>query len=310
MIRRLLISAVLSVNLVIAGDIGGYAGGYLRLGTTARSMALGGGLTAEIDPGWAAFHNPAALVFLDKRHLSMFHHFLPLDRDLISITAASALPPTGGIGLGVLRAGVDNIDGRDGSGHQTETLSTAEYAIIFSFANEIMEGVSVGVNVKLLYQSLPMNSKGQSRGTGFDIGLLIRRSSKMEFGLVLQDLSTAFNWNTAELFEDEGRTYQDKFPMWIRAGLVYHLKDFDVIGDYSIISDWEYSSAHRIRAGLEFFANPRVALRGGIDNFMPSAGAGLNYSLINRDDSYVDYAFVLGKRGEGISHVFTYVFTF
>ena len=76
MIRRLLISAVLSVNLVIAGDIGGYAGGFLRLGTTARSMALGGGLTAEIDPGWAAFHNPAALVFLDKRHLSMFHHFL------------------------------------------------------------------------------------------------------------------------------------------------------------------------------------------------------------------------------------------
>ena len=65
MIRRLLISVVLSVNLVIAGDIGGYAGGYLRLGTTARSMALGGGLTAEIDPGWAAFHNPAALVFLD-----------------------------------------------------------------------------------------------------------------------------------------------------------------------------------------------------------------------------------------------------
>jgi long-subunit fatty acid transport protein len=98
--------------------------------------------------------------------------------------------------------------------------------------------------------------------------------------------------------------------MWIRAGLVYHLKDIDVIGDYSVISDWEYSSAHRMRVGAEFMVNPQIALRAGVDNFMPSVGAGLNYSLIKRNDSYVDYAFVLGKRGEGISHVFTYVFTF
>ncbi|MFQ6608179.1 MAG: hypothetical protein ACE5EE_06530 [Fidelibacterota bacterium] len=310
MIRRLIATILFCLTFAFAGDIGGYAGGFLRLGTTARSMALGGGLTASLDPGWAAFHNPASLVFLEKRHVSMFHHFLPLDRDLISATAAVALPPSGGLGLGVLRAGVDNIDGRDASGHQTGTLSAAEYAIIFSFANEIMEGISIGVNVKLLYQFLPLDSKGQSRGTGFDIGLIVRRFPKMEFGLVLQDLSTAFNWNTAELFGDEGRTYQDKLPMWIRAGMVYHLRDIDVIGDYSVISDWKYSTAHRIRAGAEFMVNPRVALRAGIDNFMPAAGAGLNYSLIKRDDSIVDYAFVLGKRGEGISHVFTYVFTF
>lgn len=123
MIHRLITAGFLSLSLAMAGDIGGYAGGFLRLGTTARSTALGGGLTATVDPGWAAFHNPAALVFLENRHVSMFHHFLPLDRDLISATAASALPPTGGIGLGVLRAGVDNIDGRDGSGHQTDRKS-------------------------------------------------------------------------------------------------------------------------------------------------------------------------------------------
>jgi len=39
-------------------------------------------------------------------------------------------------------------------------------------------------------------------------------------------------------------------------------------------------------------------------------GLGLNYTLLQRDDAYVDYAFIPGRRGEGMTHVFTYVLTF
>ena len=51
---------ILSIfSLVFAQDWGGQSGSFLRMGITARSMAMGGGFTAELDRSFAAFHNPA-----------------------------------------------------------------------------------------------------------------------------------------------------------------------------------------------------------------------------------------------------------
>ena len=61
---------------------------------------------------------------------------------------------------------------------------------------------------------------------------------------------------------------------------------------------------------VEYRPIERVAVRVGINNFSPTVGLGLNYTLLQRDDAYVDYAFILGRRGEGLTHVFTYVLTF
>ena len=50
-----------------AADYAGYSGAFLRMGTSARSMAMGGGFTAELDRGFTAYHNPASVAFLKKR---------------------------------------------------------------------------------------------------------------------------------------------------------------------------------------------------------------------------------------------------
>ena len=42
-------------------DYASYSGAFLRMGTSARSLSMGSGFTAEIDQGFAAYHNPAAL---------------------------------------------------------------------------------------------------------------------------------------------------------------------------------------------------------------------------------------------------------
>lgn len=310
MIRRSLVAVVFAGSIVMAGDVGGQAGGFLRLGSTARSIALGGGLTGVVDDGFAAYHNPAGLALLEKRHVSVFHHFLPLDRYLVSASISSALPPSGGLGIGLIAAGVDGIDGRDGSGHRTGTFSTEDYALYFSFSNRIVESVSVGVNVKVLYQVIPLDGKQTSRGVGVDVGIMVRRFEKFDLGLVVQDLSTAYVWNTSKLYEDKGRTYSDPFPLQVRVGVGYHPGRIDIMGDYTFFSFGESLVAHRIRAGGEFRPLPQVAVRAGMNNFFPTLGAGLNYSLLKRDDAKVDYAFLLGRRGEGISHVLSYIFTF
>ncbi|MFQ6615401.1 MAG: PorV/PorQ family protein [Fidelibacterota bacterium] len=310
MIRRLGVTVACLVSFAAAGDIGGQAGGFLRLGSTARSIAMGGGLTGVVDNGFAAYHNPAALALLEKRQVSVFHHFLPLDRYLVSASFSSSLPPTGGLGVGVVTAGVDGIDGRDGSGHSTGTFSTEDYALYFSFSNRILEGVSVGVNVKVLYQVIPLDGKQTSRGVGVDVGFMVRRLEKFDLGLVIQDLNTAYVWSTSDLYQDKGRTYEDPFPTQVRLGLGYHPGTVEIIGDYTYFSFGKSLKAHRIRAGGEYRPTPRVAVRAGMNNFFPTVGVGLNYSLLKRNDAQVDYAFLLGRRGEGISHVLSYVFTF
>lgn len=310
MIRKTLILITALFPLVAVANIGGHAGSFLRLGATARSVALGGGLTGAMDNGFVAYHNPAAVAFLEKRHVSVFNHFLPLDRYLVSASFAASLPPTGGLGVGVVNAGVDDIEGRDLAGHKTGTVSTAEYALFFSFSNQFIEGMSVGVNVKIFQHTIDIDENPTGKGMGVDVGIMIHRFEKFDFGLVVQDLNSAYAWKTEKIFDDKGRTYRDRFPLQVRAGFAYHPGIFHVIGDYTYFSTEDATTAHRVRLGGEYEPSPQVAIRAGINNFSPAVGIGLNYSLLKRNDAHVDYAFVLGGSGEGISHVFTYVFTF
>lgn len=316
-VKTFFLTLTVMISFLSAEDIGGYAGSFLRMGTTARSMAVGGGLTGTIDNGFAAYHNPATLAFLEKRRISVFHHFLPLDRYLVSASFATSLPPSGGLGIGLVNAGVDDIDGRDQAGFHTETLSTSEYAVYFCFANKLFEGVSFGVNVKLLQQIIPLDGKQTSKGIGVDIGVMIRRFENLDLGVVIQDMNAAYTWNTGEVFEEKGSSYQDPFPIQLRAGFAYHSGLFNVIGDYTYFSVGKNGkgrsstvTANRIRMGGEYEAMPHMVVRAGINNFSPAVGVGLNYSLLKRNDAYIDYAFVLGRYGEGTSHIFTYVFTF
>ena len=68
-IMRKIGSFLFIISIVFAQDWAGQSGGFLRMGITARSMAMGGGFTAELDRSFAAFHNPAWTAFLVKRHL-------------------------------------------------------------------------------------------------------------------------------------------------------------------------------------------------------------------------------------------------
>jgi hypothetical protein len=162
----------------------------------------------------------------------------------------------------------------------------------------------------MFYQTLPMEGTVSGKGTGVDAGILYRRSKNFEMGLVIQDWDAAYAWNTGDVFEEKGSTYEDRFPLQVRAGFVYRPGSIDVIGDYTYFRVGEHVSAHRLRAGGEYRPIERVAVRAGMNNFSPTVGLGLNYTLLQRDDAYVDYAFILGRRGEGLTHVFTYVLTF
>ena len=164
---------IIITSLSFAADYAGYSGAFLRMGTSARSLAMGSGFTAEIDQGFSAYHNPASVAFLNKRQLAFSHHALNLDRRLMMASISTGLPPTAGLGVAWVSSGVDNIQGSSTSGYKTKILSTSEDAIFISFAQRITPWLALGINVKILNHQLPMNeSELAGKGTGFDLSLI------------------------------------------------------------------------------------------------------------------------------------------
>jgi len=299
--------------LSIAADYAGYSGSFLRMGTSARSLAMGSGFTAEIDQGFTAYHNPAGVAFLNKRQLGFSYHALNLDRRLMMSSISTGLPPTAGLGVAWVSSGVDNIQGRSTAGSKTQVLSTSEDAIFISFAQRITPWLALGINVKILNHQLPMNeSQLAGKGTGFDIGFIVLPEEKLRFAFMVQDLNTNYQWNTGDVFEGEGRVYKESFPSMYRLGTTFTFRRIYIVGDIGVVANQDDILGMTMRFGGEYRLSENYFIRGGFGNSRFSLGAGLNFTFLNLNDAFFDYAVVIEPHSvsQGMIHVFTYAFNF
>ena len=304
---------IIITSLSFAADYAGYSGAFLRMGTSARSLAMGSGFTAEIDQGFSAYHNPASVAFLNKRQLAFSHHALNLDRRLMMSSISTGIPPTAGLGVAWVSSGVDNIQGRSTSGKETQTLSTSEDAIFISFAQRIMPWLALGINVKILSHQLPMNeSELAGKGTGFDIGFMVLPEEKLRFAFMIQDLNTNYHWNTGQVFEGEGRIYKESFPTMYRLGTTFTFQRIYFVGDIGVVANQDDILGMTMRFGGEYHISENYFIRGGFGNSRFSLGAGLNFTFLNLNDAFFDYAVVIEPHSvsQGMIHVFTYAFNF
>ena len=304
---------IIITSLSFAADYAGYSGSFLRMGTSARSLAMGSGFTAEIDQGFSAYHNPASIAFLNNRQLAFSHHALNLDRRLMMSSISTGLPPTAGLGVAWVSSGVDNIQGRSTSGSKTQVLSTSEDAIFISFSQRITPWLALGINVKILSHQLPMNeSQLAGKGTGFDIGFIVLPEEKLRFAFMVQDLNTNYQWNTGDVFEGEGRVYKESFPTMYRLGTTFTFRRIYIVGDMGVVANQDDILGMTLRFGGEYHLSENYFIRGGFGNSRFSVGAGLNFTFLNLNDAFFDYAVVIEPHSgsQGIIHVFTYAFNF
>ena len=304
---------IIITSLSFAADYAGYSGAFLRMGTSARSLAMGSGFTAEIDQGFSAYHNPASVAFLNKRQLAFSHHALNLDRRLMMSSISTGIPPTAGLGVAWVSSGVDNIQGRSTSGYKTQILSTSEDAIFISFAQRITPWLALGINVKILNHQLPMNeSELAGKGTGFDIGFMVLPEEKLRFAFMIQDLNTNYQWNTGQVFEGEGRIYKESFPTMYRLGTTFTFQRIYFVGDIGVVANQDDILGMTMRFGGEYHLSENYFIRGGFGNSRFSLGAGLNFTFLNLNDAFFDYAVVIEPHSasQGMIHVFTYAFNF
>lgn len=305
-----ILQAIFFFSLIIAQDWGGQSGGFLRMGMTARSLAMGGGFTAELDQSFSTFHNPAWAAFLVDRHLGSSYTNLTMDRRLAATSFAMPIPPTAGIGVAWVFAGVNNIQGRYSTGMRSSEMQTGENALMITFAQRVVPWISVGANFKLLKYDLPVTESDQLSGSGigFDIGILIKTGKYNILGIMIQDLSSNYQWDTNEVFT-QGGPYKDEFPTIYKIGSRFNNKGLVIVGDIGVITDHENYTGLLPRIGIEYGFLDQYLFRGGYGNGRMAFGAGYEYGLFKTGDSHIDYAFSMDWVSQ-TAHTISYAFNF
>lgn len=298
------------------------AGAFSRIGFDARGLALGNALGADLSPDVSPYYNPALAPNASSQSLTASVGLLSFDRQLQSLQFGTPLGPTAGVALGIIRAGVSDIDGRDANGNATETLSTDEFALFLAFGNQFAERFSVGASLKL-FQADYLDDVDAPLGFGVDLGVTYRINERATAGLAVSDLLAKYEWNTSS---QGGRANTDRFPVRLRVSGSYgFLEDarLRVLAEYesrtliresrtrvprrsggspTTVFRTESIRLHQSggRVGVSYPLAEILTVRGGLDRIgvdgasglRPSAGFGIR-ETVGELDLEASYAFVL-----------------
>lgn len=301
-------------------EINSKVGAFSRMGFGARGIGMGNAMSAVTTGNLVSYYNPALPSFQENNSFQSGYTFLSLDRSLnfLSFTRKfdfySKVNPkdtvpraTAGISFGIINAGVGGIDGRDNNGLSTGELSTSENQVFLSVSNRFSRKLSVGIAVKFYYYKL--YEEITSNGLGVDIGALYKVNDNWNISLMISDLNSEYDWDTSPIYQQQGLTSMDKFPVLNKIGLSYYKPEIKLLAAI----EFENSSAgtNIIRLGAEYNIYDNLFLRGGFDQFNLSnidAGVkpslGFSYSKLLGDWLVgIDYAFMIEQYSSSDRHI-------
>jgi hypothetical protein len=304
-------------------------GAFSRLGFGARGIGMGNAMSAVITGELVSYYNPAVTVFQDNNSVLTGYSFLSIDRNLnfLSFTrrfdfyskkdslVENPKPRnSAGVSLGVINAGVSNIDGRDNNGLPTGELSTSENQFFVALANRFSEKLSIGIIAKFYYYKL--YEEISTTSLGIDIGAIYRVSDEFTVALAVVDINSKYKWDSSPRYDTDGVITEDKFPNLRKIGISYLNKNLGLLASL----EFENSSAETniLRAGVEFNIYEGFYLRGGIDQFNLSNSdwpvkPSLGFSFYKSFGSFVvgvDYAFAIEQYSSSDRHIAGLTFNF
>lgn len=298
------------------------------IGVGARPTSLGNAFTALSDDIYALYYNPAGLVHLERKELSMtyglFHTGLSDGSEIRNSYLAYGHP---------LETKLGNLGF---SWHQFFLLDLYnERTITLGYGREISEKWSAGLNLKHLYRQLSAPTGGTTNtgsfnstqsdslfvdgnsknNIGIDLGLLFKFDDRFTYGFALQNL------NEPNLSISDKRI--DSLPMTMRSGVAYRHEDqFVVLGEletrrsaggskrdvFLSVAGEKWWPGEKLFAGREWLYAEKKWLRSGLGQANFAARGSLSYgssgfSQIGVGLSYqfnflqVDYGFLVALGG-------------
>jgi len=301
-------------------EINSKVGAFSRMGFGARGIGMGNAMSAVTTGNLVSYYNPALPPFQENNSFQSGYTFLSLDRslnflsftrkfDFYSKVNSQDKEPraTAGISFGIINSGVSGIDGRDNNGLQTGELSTSENQVFLGVSNKFSKKLSLGIAVKFYYYKL--YEEITTNGIGLDIGALYKVNDNWNVSLMISDLNSEYDWDTSPIYQQQGLTSMDKFPVLNKIGVSYYNPEIKIL----TAIEFENSNAgtNIIRFGAEYNIYENLFLRGGLDQFnLSNTEAGLKPSL---GFSYsktlgdwivgVEYAFMIEQYSSSDRHI-------
>ncbi|HMJ46254.1 MAG TPA: hypothetical protein VK498_02950, partial [Ferruginibacter sp.] len=182
-----------------------YSNEFLNIGAGARGLAMGNAQVASVNDATAGYWNPAGLTGVkDVPNAGIMHadYFAGIAKYDYASVAIPVQENKRTLGLSILRFAVDDIPNTlflvepDGSinYNNIQTFSSADYAFLFSFAQNFREteskNISIGANAKVIYRKV--GHFATAWGFGIDAGIQMR-GENWSLGAVARDLTTTFN---------------------------------------------------------------------------------------------------------------------
>lgn len=194
-----------------------YSNEFMNIGVDAAALGMSNAVTASTNDVNSGYWNPAGLVNLEDKQISLMHanYFANIAQYNY---AAFAMPidDRSAWGVSLIRFGVDDIMNTtqliDSEGNidynRISLFSTADYGATFSYARRLpVPGWQYGVNAKVIRRII--GKFANSWGFGIDVGIQFERSDWM-VGLMVRDITTTYNvWN---IDEDEYQKIADAIP--------------------------------------------------------------------------------------------------
>ena len=274
----LVAASVISAQSNQYDEISSRPGAFSRMGFGARGMGMGNAMSAVIHGDLVAYYNPALSVFQKDNSFQTSYSILSLDRKLNFVsftrkfefgkkkkdqTSKRKTKSVAGISVGLINASVDNFQRRDNQGNVTGELSPFENQFFIGLANRFSEKLSIGFNAKFYYSKL--YEEISTTTFGIDIGVLYLANENLSISAMVTDLISKYEWNTTPIYDQEGFSTDDPFPLLMKIGVSYKFDNPNLITSV----EFEHSDAGTdyLRLGLEYNIFEGLFVRGGLDKF-------------------------------------------
>jgi len=253
--------------------------GILTLGSTSRSLGVGGAFAAHDDSATAVGHNPAGLAWGQEVVVSSL---VARDFGIISYGAITIALPH--VGFSVLQLDSGDIPTQAG------TLRYVSRALLAGIAARLGP-VALGVRGKLYLLSMP----AEADGWAIDPALLVV-TEIVQLGLILENAATR-----AVRFAD------GHLEVWTRSVTVGVAASVEPFEDARFTALLEgrglFGPSPVLRGGLELVLGP-MSLRGGYNGHGFTFGLGVAFSSYTLDWAYADHPDLGGSHRASVTFRF------
>lgn len=294
-----LLFVLLITSAVFAQSAGNSGLSFLKVGFSARNIAMGDLGVATANDVSALYYNPALIADYSTSQLTFTHN--QWIQDVASEMFGASFPLFGlPFAVGLNTTSITGFEMRTQPGEPESTFDVHYFYGSLSTGFYVSDNISTGLTMKYLYENL---FSDDASGVGFDFGLRYKD--------VIEGLDLAASYSNVGSMNSL-RYEETKLPADLRVGAAYKFPLEQIQSNIILtggVQKYTDTDDTHIHLGGEVFYNNLIAIRGGYMSGYDSKGLTLGLGLLWNNINF-DYAYVPFEYGLGDSHIISLMYTF